>query len=230
MRCRWAGVWDEPVTMLHQSYTDAVAKAAGIALVIAPSAAVTRDPESVLSILDALVLGGGTDIDPALYGAEPCPHTGRADRNRDEAELALVRGALDRDLPVLGICRGMELLNIARGGTLHQHLPARLGHTRHLRLVGTFEVHDVALTPGSAAQRLAGSTGCSVRSHHHQAIDALGAGVVATGWDTRDGIIEAIELEDASLAVGVQWHPEADPASQLIPRFVAEVGRQRSAA
>lgn len=230
MRCRWGEVWDEPVTMLHQSYTDAVAKAAGIALVIAPNAAVTSDPDAVLSILDALILAGGTDIDPAFYGAEPSPETGTADRNRDEAELALARGALARDLPVLGICRGMELLNIAQGGTLHQHLPARLGHTHHLRRIGTFAVHEVALTPGSAAQHLAGAADCSVRSHHHQAIDALGTGVVATGWDTRDGIIEAIEIEDASLAVGVQWHPEADPASQVIPRFVAEVVRPRSAA
>lgn len=225
MQCQFGDVWDVPVTMLHRTYSDAVSAAGAIALIIPPAASLARDPNPILAKLDGLILAGGGDIDPATYGAEQGPDTGRIDRVRDDCELALASGALARDLPVLGICRGMQLLNVARGGTLLQHLPASLGHARHLPSIGTFERHEVRLEPGSAAERLAGGTRCTVESHHHQAIDRLGEGVVVTGWDVDDGIVEAIDLPGCSFAAGVQWHPEEDPDSPVIGRFVNEVQR-----
>lgn len=229
-QCQFGGVWDEPVTMVNRTYTEAIARGGGAALVFTPDTAGAVPAERLVACVDALILVGGGDLDPAVYGAEREPATGRVDRGRDEAELALCRAALAADLPVLGICRGMEVLNVARGGTLHQHLPDRLGHHGHLRDPGSFERHEVELEPGSRAAGLAGAPRCAVMSHHHQAVDELGEGVRASGWERGGEVVEAIELPAARLAVGVQWHPEADPGSELIPNFVATVARERSPA
>ncbi|MFN8215252.1 MAG: gamma-glutamyl-gamma-aminobutyrate hydrolase family protein [Solirubrobacterales bacterium] len=227
MQCQFGGVWDEPVTMIHRAYTQAIARGGGAAVLFTPDTVLRAGAARLLEAVDALILPGGGDIDPGVYGAEREEATVRVDRERDEAELALCRAALDADLPVLGICRGMELLNVALGGTLHQHLPARIGHDGHLRDPGSFERHEVELEPGSAAARLVGAPRCAVMSHHHQAVDALGEGVAASGWERADGVVEAIELPAARLAVGVQWHPEEDPSSELIPNFVATVAAAR---
>jgi putative glutamine amidotransferase len=178
----------------------------------------------VLDGLDALLLAGGADIDPATYGAEPHETSVNTRPDRDRAEIALALHALERDLPVLGICRGMQLLNVALGGTLIQHLPDDVGHTDHRRTPGSFDDadHDVRLAPGSLAARAAGETLHATKSHHHQAVAELGEGVEATGWSVLDDLVEAIEVPSARWALGVQWHPEVDPRSGVVGAFVAE--------
>ena len=153
-RARWS-VWDQEALLLSRSYVDAVQRAGGVALMLPPDPAVVAEPDDVLEVLDGLILAGGADIDPAAYGADPHPETGPTRPERDAFEIALARRALERDLPLLGICRGMQLLNVAKGGTLVQHLPDDLGHTDHRRHPGTFDNadHDVRLAEGSLAAR-----------------------------------------------------------------------------
>lgn len=227
MQCQFGDVWDEPVTMLHRSYSAAVARGGGVAVVLTPDTLGARPPATLIAALDAVLLVGGGDIDPARYGAEPDPRTARVNPDRDEAELGLVQAALEAELPFLGICRGMEILNVAQGGTLIQHLPDVVGHSDHLEQPGRFERHAVALAPGSAAARLVGAAHATVMSHHHQGVGELGAGVVATGWATVDQLVEAIELPESRLALGVQWHPEEDTDSVLIANFVASVAQDK---
>ncbi len=230
MQCQFGGVWDEPVTMVHRAYTAAVARGGGVALVLTPDTLGASPPANLLAALDAVVLVGGGDIDPALYGADREPETARVDQSRDEAEMGLVRAALEADLPILGICRGMEILNIAQGGTLVQHLPGLVGHSGHLQQSGRFERHAVELAPESLVARLVGEPSTTVMSHHHQGVAELGIGVVATGWAAGDRLVEAIELPDARLAIGVQWHPEEDPESLVISSFVNAVAHERTPA
>jgi putative glutamine amidotransferase len=139
-------------------------------------------------------------------------------------------GALERDLPLLGICRGMQMLNVAAGGTICQHLPDAVGHERHRETPNVFGHHEVALEPGSLAARAAGEERHSVRSYHHQGPDELGGGVVATGVAVGDGTVEAIELPSRSFALGVLWHPEEDETSRVVAALVAEVDRRRATA
>jgi putative glutamine amidotransferase len=227
MQCQFAGVWDRPVVMLHRSYVDAIERAGAIAVIFAPGDTLSRHPATALDLVDGLILAGGADIGPARYGQDPHPKVGTVDVVRDESELALANVALARDLPVLGICRGMELLNVAAGGTLIQHLPDRVGHDGHLQTPGTFEIHQVDVTDGTATAWLVGGNRCTVMSHHHQAVDKLGSNVTATAWDPDHEVVEAIELDDRRFAVGVQWHPEEDPNSTVIQRFVAAVAAQK---
>jgi putative glutamine amidotransferase len=165
---------------------------------------------------------GGADIDPASYGAELDPATVDPVPERDAFEIALVRRAVGRGIPMLGVCRGMQLLNVALGGTLHQHLPERFGHHEHLRARGSFDGadHDVELTPGSLAARAAGEELHGTKSHHHQGVDRVGEGLVVTGAATVDGLPEALELPGAEFVLGVQWHPEADERSRVIGALV----------
>jgi putative glutamine amidotransferase len=227
---RW-GVWESEAFLLPRNYVDAVRRAGALALLLAPDPADTEDPDEILDRIDGLMLVGGADIDPDAYGADAHPETIGSVPERDAFELALVRRALARDLPVLGICRGMQVMNIACGGTLHQHLPEHVGHEEHRRVLGTFDGadHDVRLLPGSLAARAAGEELHGTKSHHHQAIDRLGEGFTVTGWAEMDDLPEAIELQANRFALGVQWHPEADERSRLIAALVEEARARRSA-
>ena len=230
-QARW-GVWDVPAFVLPRSYVDLVRRAGAMTLLLAPDAAVTEAPDEALDHLDGLMLAGGADIDPGAYGASRHPETIGTVPERDAFEVALVRRAIERDLPLLGICRGMQILNIACGGTLHQHLPELVGHEDHRRVLGTFDGsdHDVRLEPGSLAARAAGEELHATKSHHHQGIDRIGDGLVVTGRAVMDDLPEAIELPHRRFALGVQWHPEADETSRLIAALVAEAATARSAA
>jgi len=214
------GPWEEVAHMVPRAYTDAVKRADGLALLLPSDDAVAEAPDQVLDMLDGLLLTGGCDIDPMAYGARPDPATGTTDPERDRFEIALGSRALERDLPLLGVCRGMQMLNVAAGGTLEQHVPDRIGRDAHRELPGSFTRHEVNLEPGTLADRAVGSERCEVCSHHHQGADELGEGVVATGWSADDGLVEAIELPERRFALGVLWHPEEDRESRVIGAFV----------
>jgi putative glutamine amidotransferase len=225
-RARWT-VWDQDAFLLSRSYADALQAAGAVAVMLPPDPWLAEHPEDALDALDALVLAGGADIDPVNYGAERHPKTVNTRPERDRAEIALAHGALARDLPVLGICRGMQLLNVALGGTLIQHLPDDFGHTDHRRSLGSFDNadHDVRLAEGSLAARAAGETLHATKSHHHQGVATLGDGLVASGWSVLDDLVEAIELPGRRFALGVQWHPEVDPRSRVVRSFVRAAAR-----
>jgi putative glutamine amidotransferase len=221
------GVWDQPTDLLPRDYAVAVERAGAIALMIPVQASLVEDPDSVLARIDALVLAGGADIDPSTYGEEPHAQTLGTSRARDEMELALARRAIERELPVLGICRGMQLLNVACGGSLQQHVPDFLHSDSHRSTPGAFSDHAVRLTPGSLAARAAAQDRHAIKSHHHQAIDRLGDGLTVTGWSEIDDLPEAIEATAHEYVLGVQWHPEADPASPVLASLVAEAGARQ---
>ncbi|HUB73157.1 MAG TPA: gamma-glutamyl-gamma-aminobutyrate hydrolase family protein [Solirubrobacteraceae bacterium] len=220
-RARWS-VWDQPAALLAMAYVEAVQRAGALALMLPPDPALAADPAQALDLIDGLLLAGGADIDPACYEQQAGPHTVDTVPERDAFEIALTRAAIERDLPVLGICRGMQLINVARGGTLVQHLPERLGHQEHRRVVGSFDgsEHDVSLAEGSLAARAAGELRHMTKSHHHQGVDRLGEGLVISGSSLLDELPEAIELPGARFVLGVQWHPEADPASAVVAALV----------
>src|SRR5581483_11760080 len=179
-----------------------------------------------------LILAGGNDIDPACYGAERHPETRHTLPERDRAELGLTRRAVERDIPVLGICRGMQLINVAFGGTLRQHLPDELGHEEHRRTPGSFEGsdHDVRLTAGSLAARAAAEEIHSTKSHHHQGVAIVGAGLEVTGISTLDDLPEAVEAPGRRFVLGVQWHPEADERSRVVGALVERARAYRQEA
>ncbi len=220
-RARWS-VWDQQAVLLPRNYVDAVHRAGGIALLLPPDPAAVADPDPLLDLLDGLLLAGGADMDPATYGAERHPETAGMVPERDAFELALVSRAIERDIPFLGICRGMQVMNVARGGTLAQHLPDDYGHGDHRRSLGSFDDadHDVRLAAGSLAERVAGEPVHPTKSHHHQGVDEVGRGLEITGWATVDDLPEAIEDPSKRFALGVQWHPEADAASPVIAALV----------
>jgi putative glutamine amidotransferase len=220
---RW-GHWEIPATLLPTAYTDAVV-AAGGAPVVLPAAAALAD--AYLDRIDALVLAGGGDLDPAGYGAAPHPRTGGVHPLRDASELALLRGALDRRLPVLGICRGMQLLNVVRGGTLHQHLPDVVGTDAHAIAPATWSTHGVRALPDTHVARLHGRLDLDVVTYHHQAIDRLGSGLTATAH-AADQTIEAVEDDAFPFLVAVQWHPEMRDDPSLF-RGLVDVAARTSA-
>jgi putative glutamine amidotransferase len=214
---RW-GAWEDRAAMVPAGYLGAVQRAGGLAVLLPPDPEAARDPDPVLDLLDGLILAGGVDVDPATYGASALPTTDPPNTERDAFELALARRALERDLPLLGICRGMQVMNVAAGGTLHQHVDNPI----HRRTLGQFVDHEVRLEDGSLAARAAGETVHPSKSHHHQAVDALGEGFVVTGRSPQDDLPEAIEDPARRYALGVQWHPEADETSRLIGSLVSE--------
>jgi putative glutamine amidotransferase len=229
-RARWS-VWDLEAFLLPRSYVRAVQAAGGLVLMIPPDETVLGDPDEVLDLVDGLLLAGGSDVDPSAYGAEPHPETHGTVPERDAFELALVCRAMERDIPFLGICRGMQVMNVARGGTLLQHLPESHGHHEHRRAMGTFDDadHDVRLAEGSLAHRVAGELIHATKSHHHQGVDRLGEGLEATGWAVMDDLPEALELAGRRFALGVQWHPEADETSRFVAALVQEAAGTRDA-
>jgi putative glutamine amidotransferase len=202
-RARWT-YWDQEAAVLAMSYVRHVHRAEGIAVVLPPD----PEPAELLRVLDGVLLTGGADI-----GDAP---------ERDGFELELAARALEHDVPVLGVCRGMQVMNVARGGTLIEHLPDAVGHEDHRAVLGAFGDHDVRLQEGSLARRVAREGIHPTKSHHHQGVDRLGEGFEVTGWATVDDLPEALEDPSKRFALGVQWHPEADEESPLIAALVEE--------
>ncbi len=224
-------MWEQEAALLPSSYVQAVQRAGGLALMLPPDLWSVQHPQETLDALDGLMLAGGADIDPASYGQLAAAETVGTVPQRDAFEIALVRAAIARDMPMLGICRGMQLINVALGGTLHQHLPQRLGHDEHLRSFGSFEDsdHEVDLVDGSLAARAAGELRHITKSHHHQGVDEVGEDLLVSGVAPVDGLPEAIELPGRRFVLGVQWHPEADEHSRVIGALISAAS-QRSGA
>jgi putative glutamine amidotransferase len=220
---RW-GVWDLPAALIPAAYVDAVRQAGGRPLLVPPS---DEGVDETLDALDGVVFSGGADVDPAIYGAEPHPETDDPQARRDAGELALLAAALERDMPVLAICRGFQLLNVVRGGDLVQHLPDEVGHDDHKQVPGEFAVHPVEIKQGSRLGTIVGQR-VDVTSHHHQALGRVGDGLVETAW-AADGTLEGVEDPGKRFAVGVQWHPEAADDQQLFDALVAEARAYRNA-
>jgi putative glutamine amidotransferase len=194
-------VWqDLPTALIPHAYVEAVTLAGGRAVLLPPD---DQDAD-VIRVLDGLVLSGGADLGPRLYGEQPAPLTdSRPDR--DASELLLARAALAADLPILGVCRGMQLLAVAAGGRLHQHLPEVLGHEKHRPAPGVYGRHEASLTPGSRIAALMGDD-LGIHCYHHQGVADPGT-LTVTGR-TEDGLIEAVEDPAHRFVLGVQWHPE----------------------
>ncbi|MGC9221037.1 MAG: gamma-glutamyl-gamma-aminobutyrate hydrolase family protein [Solirubrobacteraceae bacterium] len=221
-------VWDRPCVLVQYSYVQAIQRAGAMAVMLPPDPALVASPDEVLDRIDGLLLAGGSDVGPAEYGQEPHAQTTGVVPERDEFELALITRAIERDIPTLAVCRGMQVLNVALGGTLIQHLPDVLDNDEHRRHVGTFDGNDhaVALDPGSLAAQAATSSLTVAKSHHHQAIDRLGSGLVITGRSALDDLPEAVEMPGKAFVLGVQWHPEVDPDSHIIAALVDKVRSQ----
>ncbi len=231
VRAQW-GAWDRTAVLLSMGYITAIQEAGAVAMMLPPDPFVVSAPEEVLDRIDGLIISGGADIDPGSYGAESHPMTNSTVPERDRFELALTRGAVERDMPVLGICRGMQLLNVAFGGTLIQHVPDEVGHEQHRRFLGSFDGadHEVRLTPGSLAEAAAGERVHNTLSHHHQGVREIGEGLEVTGFSTLDDLPEAIEALEHRFVLGVQWHPEADQQSKVISALVEQARAYRGAA
>jgi putative glutamine amidotransferase len=218
---RW-GPWTEPAALVPLSYVRAVERAGGRAFVVPPS---DDAIEETLAALDGIIFSGGNDLDPALYEADPHPETDAVQVERDRAEMALLAAALERDMPVLAVCRGSQVLNVARGGDLVQHLPDTLGQDEHRPVRGEWAEHTVRLEPESRVGSLLGGQ-TPVKSHHHQGYGRIGEGLRVTGW-AEDGTIEALEDPSKRFALGVLWHPEEGEDMALFEELVEEARRYR---
>ena len=219
-RAAW-GAWDMEAALVPASYVRAVVAAGGVPLLVPPGA----PPAEVLSAVDGLVFSGGSDLDPSLYGAAAHAETAGVVRERDEFELELMREALAADLPLLAICRGSQVLNVARGGGIEQHLPDVVGHEQHREVPGAFSEHPVSVVPGTRLASVVGAE-TEVHSHHHQGYGKLGSGLVEAAR-APDGTLEAVEVPDRRFAVGVLWHPEEDDDRALFEALVAEAAAAR---
>lgn len=207
------GVWDVRASFLPAIYFEGIGLAGGISVLLPPQPVDDAIADRVLDGLDGLIITGGRDVDPAAYGSERHPSTDEPvedSRTRDAFELALLQSALRRGVPVLGICRGAQVLNVALGGTLHQHLPDVVGHTRHQRGNAVFSTSTITTVPGTRVAEMVGPS-TEAQCYHHQAIDRLGDGLIVSASDS-DGVIEAVEVDadrhPGRWVVAVQWHPE----------------------
>jgi gamma-glutamyl-gamma-aminobutyrate hydrolase PuuD len=210
------GAWQMDAALVPADYVRAVAAAGGAPFLVPPG----TDLEVTVEVVDGLVFSGGSDLDPDLYGAAAHAETAGVIRERDDFELSLMRVALDRDVPMLAICRGSQVLNVALGGDLEQHVPDRIGTEAHREVPGVFSEHPVEVVEGT---RLASvlAPGGAVKSHHHQGYGELGAGLRAAAH-APDGTVEALEDPARRFTLGVLWHPEAAEDRALFEALVAE--------
>ena len=217
------GSWSVPSAVVPLSYVHVVERAGGRPLLVPP---VEDGVEETLDALDGIIFSGGNDLDPEAYGAEPHPETRGTVPDRDRAELALLTAALHRDMPVLAVCRGSQVLNVARGGDIVQHLPEVVGTEAHRETPGVFSDHGVRLAPESRLAQLLGGDRAPVKSHHHQGYGRVGDGLREAAW-ADDGTVEALEDPSKRFAVGVLWHPEEGEDAALFEALVAEARAYR---
>jgi gamma-glutamyl-gamma-aminobutyrate hydrolase PuuD len=220
---KW-GAWELEAALIPVDYVRAVERAGGRALLVPPS---EDGVEETLQALDGLLFSGGSDLDPDLYDQEPHDETSGVHEQRDRAELALLEAALQRDMPVLAICRGSQVLNVARGGDLVQHLPDVVGDEKHKHTPGSYADHDVTVEDGTRLASLLGER-APVKSHHHQGIGRIGEGLRVAAH-AEDGTVEAVEDPGRRFAVGVLWHPEAGDDARLFEELVREAEHYRAA-
>jgi putative glutamine amidotransferase len=220
---RW-GVWDVPAAVIPLAYVRQVEAAGGRAVIVPPS---EEGIDEMLDALDGVLFSGGSDIDPSEYGHDAHPETSGTRPERDRGELALLRAALERDMPVLAVCRGSQVLNVARGGDLVQHLPEVVGDEKHKHTPGVFADHEVEVEAGTRLGSLLGER-TPVKSHHHQGFGRVGDGLVEAAW-AEDGTLEAVEDPSKRFALGVLWHPEEGEDAALFRALVDEAGRYREA-
>jgi putative glutamine amidotransferase len=216
------GVWEEESALIPAAYVRAIEAAGGRPLLVPPSADAI---DETLDRLDGLLFSGGSDLDPELYGQEAHTETNGIVPERDRAEIALLKAALERDMPVLAVCRGSQVLNVALGGDLVQHLPEVVGDEKHRHTPGEFADHDVDLAPGTRVQQILGDH-APVKSHHHQGYGRLGEGLREAAR-AEDGTIEALEDPSRRFALGVMWHPEAGEDFALFEALVGEAASYR---
>ena len=220
---RW-GAWDVPAAVIPLAYVKMIESAGGRALLVPPS---EEGIEETLDALDGILFSGGSDVDPAEYGHEAHPETNGTRPERDRGELALLRAALERDMPVLAVCRGSQVLNVARGGDLVQHLPDVVGDEKHKQTPGVFADHEVHVREETRLRSLLGDR-APVKSHHHQGFGTLGHGLVESAW-ADDGTLEGLEDPSKRFAVGVLWHPEEGADAALFRALVEEARAYRQA-
>jgi gamma-glutamyl-gamma-aminobutyrate hydrolase PuuD len=218
----WGG-WTEPAAFVPLAYVRAVAHAGGRALLVPPA---ENGVDETLDALDAIIFSGGGDLDPETYGAEAHPETKEINGERDSAELALLEAALVRDMPVLAVCRGSQLLNVSRGGDLVQHLPEIVGHDRHRHEHAAMADHEVTVESESRLGSVLGDH-APVKSSHHQGFGRIGDGLRASAW-AEDGTTEAVEDPSHRFALGVLWHPEEGEDFALFAALVEEAAAYRA--
>jgi gamma-glutamyl-gamma-aminobutyrate hydrolase PuuD len=216
------GVWEADSALVPASYVRAIADAGGVPLLVPPGAAA----EETLDAVDGLIFSGGSDLDPELYGEEAHAETVGVVRERDDFELELMRAALARDLPVLAICRGSQVLNVALGGGIEQHVPDRVAADTHKETPGVFAEHDVDVLGGTKLASILGER-TDVKSHHHQGFGELGSGLRESAR-ADDGTVEALEDPNRRFTLGVLWHPEEGEDMALFEALVTEAARYRS--
>lgn len=219
------GVWDVRASFLPAVYMDAVTDVGGTVVVLPPQPVSAAAARAIVATLDGLVLSGGADVDPARYGAAPHERTGAPRTDRDAFEAALIEAAIEAELPLLGICRGAQMLNVELGGTLVQHLPDLVGDERYQAGAGVFTEIEVEVDAGSRIAELYGDDPrANAHLYHHQAIAEVGEGLTVTSR-TADGVIESIELPSLPFGVAVQWHPEENTADRRLFRGLVEAAR-----